>query len=224
MNRGEHKHHREHHSISPWGYFGLSVLYAVPVIGWLCCLIISVADRNVNRRNHARSMWCGLLVAVILIVAISVGSMVKFRVSLAQVPARLEELADGIGNLLSAATGHSGPATLADDDMVLAELDGRKLVVHRELKQTLDKAEEMVDTFAEMAAEGRTGKADLIGLTLSNLGTVTTALSLYEAELGDEDKAYMDAVIERSKKKLEGVDLNAIDLSWLSDLGIRLPK
>ena len=51
--------------ISAWGYFGYQLLFAIPVIGFICLLIFTFAGGNVNRRNFARSYWCALLVGLI---------------------------------------------------------------------------------------------------------------------------------------------------------------
>lgn len=52
--------------IGPWGYFGLSFLFAIPVIGFIFLLIFTFNKKNINRRNFARSYWCALLVLIIL--------------------------------------------------------------------------------------------------------------------------------------------------------------
>lgn len=50
--------------LNPWLYFGLSLLFSIPVIGLVCLIIFSFDDSNLNRRNFARSYWCKLLVGV----------------------------------------------------------------------------------------------------------------------------------------------------------------
>ena len=52
--------------LSPWAYFGLSILYVIPLIGLIFLIVNSFNNDNINRRNHARSYFCGLLIAVIL--------------------------------------------------------------------------------------------------------------------------------------------------------------
>ena len=52
--------------VSAWGYFGLTLLYALPLIGFIFLLIHSFSDANINRRNFARSHWCILLLLVFL--------------------------------------------------------------------------------------------------------------------------------------------------------------
>ena len=58
--------------LSPWAYFGYSLLFAIPLVGFILLIVFSFSDENINRRNFARSFWCALLVVVILIVAMIV--------------------------------------------------------------------------------------------------------------------------------------------------------
>ena len=62
----------QYQPLSPWAYFGLSLLYAIPVIGFIFLIVFSISDSNINRRNFTRSFWCALLVAVILAIVIAV--------------------------------------------------------------------------------------------------------------------------------------------------------
>ena len=55
----------EYSPISPWGYFGLNILFAIPFIGFLILLILSFASSNINVRNYARSFWIPLLLVLI---------------------------------------------------------------------------------------------------------------------------------------------------------------
>ncbi len=57
----------EYKPLSPWGYFWLQILFAIPVIGFLCLIIFSLDGGNLNRRNFARSYFC---VAVLVIIAV----------------------------------------------------------------------------------------------------------------------------------------------------------
>ena len=52
--------------IGAWGYLGLEILFAIPVIGWLFLLIFACSGKNFNRRSFARSYFCFLLIAIIL--------------------------------------------------------------------------------------------------------------------------------------------------------------
>ena len=57
--------------LSPWAYFGLSLLYSVPIVGFIFLIIFSISRANINRRNFTRSYWCSLIiVGVILLIAL----------------------------------------------------------------------------------------------------------------------------------------------------------
>lgn len=59
---------------SPWAYFGLSILFSLPVVGFIFLIIFSVSDANINRRNFARSYWCVyIIIAVAAVVAVASG-------------------------------------------------------------------------------------------------------------------------------------------------------
>ena len=58
----------EYRVLSPWAYFGYSILFAIPLVGLICAIVFACDNSNLNRRNFARSYFCGLLIAVILII------------------------------------------------------------------------------------------------------------------------------------------------------------
>lgn len=51
--------------LKPWAYFGLNILFSIPIIGFIFLIIFSF-DNNTNRKYYARSFWCALLVAAIV--------------------------------------------------------------------------------------------------------------------------------------------------------------
>ena len=59
---------KSYRPISGWGYFWRTVLYAIPVLGWLILLINAIGSKNRNGRNFARSYFCALLIAIIIAV------------------------------------------------------------------------------------------------------------------------------------------------------------
>ena len=67
--------------LSPWAYFGYSLLFSIPLIGLIVLIVLCFNDTNINRRNFARSFFIGLLVLVIVCVVLGtlaagiVGSM-----------------------------------------------------------------------------------------------------------------------------------------------------
>ncbi len=57
--------------LSPWAYFGLGILYALPLVGWIFLIVHALSGKNINRRNYARSYFCAYVLAIILVVALS---------------------------------------------------------------------------------------------------------------------------------------------------------
>lgn len=57
--------------LSAWAYFGLGILFSVPIVGFVFLIVFSFSKGNINRRSYARSYFCGLLfVAIVLIVLV----------------------------------------------------------------------------------------------------------------------------------------------------------
>ena len=52
--------------ISMWGYFGYSILFNIPVVGFVFLLIFAIGAKNVNKKNFARSYFCGLILCLII--------------------------------------------------------------------------------------------------------------------------------------------------------------
>ena len=52
--------------LSPWAYWGLTLLFTVPVVGFVFLIVFSISDGNINRRNFARSYWISLILALAL--------------------------------------------------------------------------------------------------------------------------------------------------------------
>lgn len=53
--------------LSPWAYFGLSILYSIPIIGFIVLLVNAIGAENVNKRNYARSYFCWLVILGIIV-------------------------------------------------------------------------------------------------------------------------------------------------------------
>lgn len=62
----------EYRVLSPWAYFGYNLLFAIPLVGFILAIVFAFDSSNLNRRNYARSFFCGLLIAVIILVAVMV--------------------------------------------------------------------------------------------------------------------------------------------------------
>jgi hypothetical protein len=53
--------------LTAWGYFWLTILYSIPIIGWIFLVAFALSDANINRRSHARSYLCGIVLVLLLV-------------------------------------------------------------------------------------------------------------------------------------------------------------
>lgn len=53
--------------LTAWEYFWLEFLYAIPFIGFIFLIVFSISGANINRRSHARSHFCGLILVLIVL-------------------------------------------------------------------------------------------------------------------------------------------------------------
>ena len=59
---------QEYRPISMWGYFGYELLFSIPCVGFILLIVFSVGGtKNVNLRNFARSYFCFMILAFVLI-------------------------------------------------------------------------------------------------------------------------------------------------------------
>ena len=63
---------KENKPLSPWAYYGLQLLFAIPLVGFICLIVFSLDNGNINRRNFARSYWCNLLITLAVVIVITV--------------------------------------------------------------------------------------------------------------------------------------------------------
>ena len=84
MNDFEQYHLPEaYRPLSPWSYFGLGLLYALPVVGWVFLIIHAIGSANINRRNYARSYFCVYILAIILAIVLTALGVVQSVTGLA---------------------------------------------------------------------------------------------------------------------------------------------
>lgn len=54
--------------MSPWKYFFLDILYAIPLIGFIFLVCHAIGSHNINKRNHARSKFCIFVILLVILV------------------------------------------------------------------------------------------------------------------------------------------------------------
>ena len=57
----------EYKPISPWGYIGYNILFALPIVCWVFLFMFAFGkEQNINLRNYARSILLVYLIAIII--------------------------------------------------------------------------------------------------------------------------------------------------------------
>lgn len=94
MTKYNYKESEEFRPLSPWAYFGYSVLFTVPFIGLIVNLVFCFSSENINRRNYARSFWCAYLLAAIIIAVFLVAAP-----AIGITADSVEQVIDGVSNI-----------------------------------------------------------------------------------------------------------------------------
>lgn len=94
MTKYNYKGSEEFRPLSPWAYFGYSVLFTVPLIGLIVNLVFCFSSENINRRNYARSFWCAYLLAAIIIAVFLVAAP-----AIGITADSVEQVIDGVSNI-----------------------------------------------------------------------------------------------------------------------------
>ena len=59
--------YNENKPISPLGYIGYELLYAIPVVGLICAIIFSFFSKNQNKKHFARAQLIAILIGVVIL-------------------------------------------------------------------------------------------------------------------------------------------------------------
>lgn len=65
----------EYQPISMWGYFGYTILFNIPCVGFILILVFAFGGtKNINLKNFARSFFCvWIILAIIFVIAMVAG-------------------------------------------------------------------------------------------------------------------------------------------------------
>ena len=58
--------------LGPWGYFGLKILFSIPLVGFILLIVFSFDNKHLNRRNFARSYWCDLILRLVVAIVVAI--------------------------------------------------------------------------------------------------------------------------------------------------------
>jgi hypothetical protein len=75
--------------LGAWAYFGYSLLFCLPIIGLILLIVFSFSDKNINRRNFARSYWVAILIVFIVSIVLSIifgPAFIKYMKDLQNIP------------------------------------------------------------------------------------------------------------------------------------------
>ena len=78
----------EYKPISMWGYFGYEILFSLPIVGFICLIIMSFAPSNKNLKNFARSYFCLFILSLVLTIVLVAIALATGAIS------SLEDIAD----------------------------------------------------------------------------------------------------------------------------------
>ncbi len=71
MSRYDYSGSDEFRPLSPWGYVGYTILFSIPIVGFIFLIVLTFSRSNINRRSFARSYWCWLLMTLIITVIVA---------------------------------------------------------------------------------------------------------------------------------------------------------
>ena len=73
----------EYRPISMWGYFGYEILFSIPIVGFICLIVMALGAKNVNKKNFARSYFCYTI--IVFLVALVIFAVAFFTGAVSQV-------------------------------------------------------------------------------------------------------------------------------------------
>ena len=88
---------RQFAPVSTGAFFGYKLLYGIPVIGWILCLVFSFTEKKVNKRNFARATLIGLIISLVITCVIGFAVVKVAQVVIEQV--MMETLGDSFGEM-----------------------------------------------------------------------------------------------------------------------------
>ncbi|MDY5730789.1 MAG: hypothetical protein SPL05_04495 [Eubacteriales bacterium] len=66
MSNFDYQGEQKFRPITAWGYVGYTLLFAIPVVGWLLLIVFASDSSHINRRSFARSYFCWIVTGLII--------------------------------------------------------------------------------------------------------------------------------------------------------------
>lgn len=177
--------------ISSWGYFWYTVLFCIPVIGFLMLIIFALSKKNINRRNFARSFFCALLMCIIVFAATMVLGTVNNGKLLKDFFASGNPVISQINSIVDNVIPGRGTRVLTDwaaGETVTVELGGKSVVVHQQFKKTMDEYKSAYDEYIKVIENPSSAQYLKV---LARFNSVSQSIdAIDESKLTDGDYAY----------------------------------
>ena len=63
--------------ISPWGYVGYEILYAIPIVGLILAIVFSITSKNKNVKNFAKAQLIMIVIGIVLLFILVILGLMK---------------------------------------------------------------------------------------------------------------------------------------------------
>lgn len=217
--------------ISSWGYVGYTLLFSIPLVGLVLLFVFAFSDRNINRRNYARSFFCWFLIGIIISVVIATGVLSgimngsiedyfsKFQSTVQRywnkTLNRTAQPTISISKTVASskvnqpkktetAAPENAISNETTDDYVKVTVDNKTLEVRQSFKTAMDEYEAFFDEYVEVLMS-----QDILKLSsfAAEYAETMDALDKIENDnLSDAELAYYTEVYARIMKKLSTVE------------------
>ncbi len=208
--------------LSAWAYFGYGLLFAIPIIGWIILIIFTFSTTNYNRRSFARSYWCALFVAGIII-AIPITTGIGADWLYEKVPV-LKQWLPEIRTTITTSYQKLGIPTVRETTKVekTAILPSTKSSgnvgqsnsgITPAFKKTMDSYEAVIDSYIEFMESLNSGKSTMTQIAkgaemaVRYYGAMEELEKIDESSLSEADEQYFMEVTLRINKKLTSAAL-----------------
>ena len=213
--------------ISAWGYIGYSILFAIPIIGFILLIVFALSDRNINRRSYARSYFCWFLIIIIISVLIATGVVSglindSVRANIAEVQNSVQTFVEKtLGITLKptvAITKDNKPSvkenteadaptiseSAAAGDMVEVQVGGKTLQIRKSFKDAMDEYEAFFDDYIDVMERQDALKMATMAMKYTEMAGAFERIENDE-DLSDAESAYYIHVQAQISEKLATV-------------------
>lgn len=222
-NRYGYEGPKKYRPLSAFSYWGLSILYLIPVIGWFFLILHALFSRNVNKRGYARSYILSFLLLSLSIFILS-SELLPVSPELSSAAVSIRSFSSGLVGAFIPKTSSSplalpSPESAAQDGLQSAspkpseptakpEASPLATSVSLDFKKAMDSYEAFFDSYIAFLKKYEASNHAPALLTEYNQMLLQYQKSMLELEAIDESKlspkdlAYYTEVMGRINQKL----------------------